>query len=69
MVLWSYLRAGSATTVNVVLNAVTLGRYVWLEGRVSRGVFMNWARGFRYTPEEFVRPATEEEVVDLVKRS
>ncbi|MGI8909386.1 MAG: D-arabinono-1,4-lactone oxidase [Rubrobacteraceae bacterium] len=69
MVLRSYLRAGSATTVNVILNAVTLGRYVWLEGRVSRGVFMNWARGFRYTPEEFVRPTTEEEIVDLVKRS
>jgi FAD/FMN-containing dehydrogenase len=69
MVLWSYLRAGSATTVNVILNAATLGRYVWLEGRVSRGVFMNWARRFRYTPEEFVRPATEEEILDLVKRS
>ncbi len=69
MVLWSYLRAGSATTVNVILNAATVGRYVWLEGKVSRGVFMNWARRFRYTPEEFVRPATEEEILDLVKRS
>jgi L-gulonolactone oxidase len=69
MALWSYLRAGAATTLNVILNAVTLGRYVWLEGRVSRGVFANWAGRFRYTPEEFVRPATEEELSDLIERS
>jgi len=67
--LWSYLRAGAVTTVNVNLNAATVGRYVWLEGKVSRGVFMNWARRFRYTPERFVRPATEQEILDLVKRS
>ena len=67
--MWSYLRAGAVTTVNVNLNAATVGRYVWLEGKVSRGVFMNWARRFRYTPERFVRPATEQEILDLVKRS
>jgi len=69
MVLWSYLRAGAFTTLNVILNAATLGKYVWLEGRVGRGVFANWARRFRYTPEEFARPTNEEEIVDLVKRS
>ena len=39
MKLFSYLRAASFTTLNVVLNAATLGRYVWLEGGVSRGTF------------------------------
>ncbi len=65
----SCLRVALLTTSNIVLNAVTLGRYVWLEGRVRRGVFVNWARRFRYRPERFVRPATEEEIVGLVKNS
>ena len=65
----SYLKVALATTLNIVLNGVTLGRYVWLEGRVSGGVFMNWARSFRYRPQRFVRPTTEEEIVELVKDS
>jgi FAD/FMN-containing dehydrogenase len=65
----SYLKVGLATTLNIVLNAATLGRYVWLEGRVSRGVFTNWAGRFRYRPQRFVRPTTEEEIVELVKDS
>jgi FAD/FMN-containing dehydrogenase len=69
MKLLSYSRVALATTWNIVLNAVTLGRYVWLEGRVSRGVFMNWARRFRYAPGKFALPATEEEIVGLVKNS
>lgn len=40
-VLTTYLRVGLTTTLNVVFNAVTLLHYVWLEGRVCRGVFMN----------------------------
>ena len=65
----SYLKVALATTLNIVLNGVTLGRYVWLEGRVREGVFMNWARRFRYRPQRFVRPTTEEEIVELVKDS
>jgi FAD/FMN-containing dehydrogenase len=65
----SYLKVALLTTVNIVLNAVTLGRYVWLEGRVRKGVFMNWARRFRYRPEKFVRPNSEAEIVQLVKNS
>ena len=41
MTLLSYLMVALATTLNIVLNALTLGRYVWLEGKVSRAVFMN----------------------------
>jgi hypothetical protein len=65
----SYLRVALLTTLNIVLNAATLGRYVWLEGRVTGGVFVNWARRFRYRPEKFVRPTTEGEIVELVKNS
>jgi FAD/FMN-containing dehydrogenase len=65
----SYLKVAFTTTLNIALNAVTMGRYVWLEGRVRRGVFMNWARRFRYTPNRFVQPTTEEEIVELVKNS
>src|ERR671916_1916580 len=65
----SYFKVTLLTTVNVVLNAVTLGRYVWLEGKVHGGVFMNWARRFRYAPRRFVRPTTEREIADLVRSS
>src|SRR5215210_1735746 len=65
----SYLKVALLTTFNIVLNAVTLGRFVWLEGRVRGDVFMNWARRFRYRPGEFVRPTTEAEIVELVRNS
>src|ERR687893_1756768 len=65
----SYSRVALATTWNIILNAATLGRFVWLEGRVHRGDFMNWARRFRYAPRRFVRPATEGEIVELVRNS
>jgi FAD/FMN-containing dehydrogenase len=65
----SYSKVALLTTLNIVLNAVTLGRYVWLEGGVSGGAFMNWARRFRYKPREFVRPTTEAEIVELVRNS
>ena len=64
----SYLRVALHTTLNVILNAVTLEDYVWLEGRVRKGVFRSWARRFRYKPGKFVRPTTEEEIVELVKK-
>ncbi len=69
MKLASYIRVAFATTFNIILNALTLGRYVWLEGRVRNGVFRNWARRFRYTPPNFVQPTTEAEIIGLVKNS
>lgn len=65
----SYLKVALATTLNITLNAATLGRYLWLEGRVRKGVFMNWARRFRYKPKEFIQPTTEEDIVKLVRNS
>lgn len=65
----SYSKVALATTLNIVLNAATFGHYVWLEGRVRRGVFKNWAKRFRYAPTNFVQPTTEEQIVKLVKGS
>jgi FAD/FMN-containing dehydrogenase len=69
MKLLGYLRVASFTTVNIVFNATTLGRYVWLEGGVRRGVFTNWAKRFRHTPRNFARPTTQEEIAALVRHS
>ena len=65
--LLSYLWVGLTTTFNIFLNAVTFGHYLWLEGRVRRGKFRNWARRFGYRPRRFVEPTTEGEIVKLVK--
>jgi len=63
------VKVALATTYNIILNALTLGRFVWLEGRVRQGVFKNWARRFAYRPAKFVQPTTEAEIVELVKSS
>ena len=64
-----YVKVALFTTLNIVLNGATLGRFVWLEGRVERGVFTNWARRFRYVPEKFAKPTTEQEIVDLIQNA
>jgi hypothetical protein len=69
MKLASYLRVGSDTTLNIILYAATLGKYLWSEGRVRRGVFRNWAGRFRYTPIMYAEPSTEEEIVGAVRNS
>lgn len=69
MRLASHLRVAAFTTLNIALNAATLGRYVWLEGRVRGGIFKNWAGRFSYAPRKFVRPTTEREIVELTRNS
>lgn len=64
-----YFKVGFATTYNIILNALSLGRYLWLEGRVRSDVFRNWARRFRYRPKRYVQPNSEKEIVELVKNS
>ena len=61
-----YLKVASATTLNILLNAATFGRYIWLEGRVCRGVFTNWVKHFRYKPHRYIRPTTEQEIVQRI---
>ena len=39
MKITSYFKGAFATTYNIILNALTTGRYVWLEGRVREGRF------------------------------
>jgi D-arabinono-1,4-lactone oxidase/FAD binding domain len=65
----SYLRVGFNTTLNISLYAATLGKYLWLEGRVRRGVFRNWAGRFRYAPAMYAEPSTEEEIVQAVRKA
>ncbi|HEX8195202.1 MAG TPA: D-arabinono-1,4-lactone oxidase [Pyrinomonadaceae bacterium] len=65
----SYLYAALTTTLNIVLYALTFGHFIWLEGRVCRGVFRNWIRQFRYRPQRFAQPTTEEEIINLIKNS
>lgn len=65
----SYLQGALLTTLNIILNALTFGRFVWLEGRVRGGIFKNWARRFRYRPKNFARPTTREEIVELIRNS
>ena len=67
--LLSYFWVGIATTINITLNAVTLGHYLWLEGRVRQKRFRNWARRFVYEPGKFVQPKNEDEIVGLVRNS
>jgi hypothetical protein len=43
-----YLYVALATNLNIFLNALTFGNYLWLEGRVRNGVFRNWGRRYRY---------------------
>ena len=69
MKLRSYLHAAFGTTLNIILYALTLGRFLWLEGRVRGGIFHNWDHNFRYRPRRFARPKTEEELVELVRNS
>lgn len=63
----SYLRVVTTTSVNILAYAASSGRFLLLEGRVRGGTFRNWIRGYRYTPHEFVRPTTEEEIVDVIR--
>ena len=64
-----YFKGAFITTYNIILNALTFGRFVWLEGRVRNYIFRNWARRFRYRPKNFVQPASEKKIVELVKNS
>ena len=64
-----YFYGGFATSLNILLNALTLGRFLWLEGRVRGGVFRNWLRRFRYRPKNFFKPRTEAELIYRIQNS
>src|SRR3984893_18520382 len=64
-----YFYGGLATTLNIIIYTLTFGNYLWLEGRVRHGYFSNWLRRFGYRPRRFVQPATEAEIVNLIKSS
>lgn len=64
-----YFYVGFHTTLNIILNALTFDNFLWLEGRVSSGLFRNWGRRFRYRPQRFERPTSEEELIYLIKQA
>lgn len=64
-----YFYVGFATTLNIILYALTFGGFIWLEGRVRGGLFRNWGRRFRYRPNNFIKPTTEDEIISLIKNS
>jgi len=63
----SYLKVVGATTLNILGYVASGQRFLWLEGRVRRGVFRNWIGGYRYAPHGYERPTSQAEVVALVK--
>jgi FAD/FMN-containing dehydrogenase len=65
----SYFYVGLATTLNIILYALTFGHFLWLEGRVRGGSFSNWGKRFRYRPRKFVQPMTEGEIVEVVRNA
>jgi len=64
----SYFYCGLTTTLNIILYFLTIGNFLWLEGRVRRGYFRNWLRR-GYRPKQFEKPETEEEIVNLIKNA
>jgi FAD/FMN-containing dehydrogenase len=64
-----YLYVAFATTLNIILYALTFGRFLFLEGRVRGGVFRNWCRRYRHRPARYATPRTEEEIVSLVREA
>lgn len=65
----SYLRCALFTTINIILYAISFGHYTWLEGRIQRNKFSNWAKRFKYRPPHIAFPTTEADIVELVKNS
>lgn len=65
----SYFYCGWTTTLNIILNALSGLKYLWLEGRVTGGFFHNWAHRFRYKPEKYYLPSTEQEIIDIIRDS
>jgi hypothetical protein len=63
----SYLHCALTTSLNIALHVLSGGRFIWLEGRVSRGRFSNWLRRFRHRPRRVAEPRSERELVELVQ--
>jgi FAD/FMN-containing dehydrogenase len=57
------------TLINIILYAGSFGKYIWLEGRFKNGVYRNWSRVLAYKPKKYLTPATEEEIIQIIKES
>jgi FAD/FMN-containing dehydrogenase len=63
----SYLYCALTTSLNIALHVLSGSRFIWLEGRVSRGRFSNWLRRFRHRPRRVLGPTSERELSELVQ--
>jgi L-gulono-1,4-lactone dehydrogenase len=58
--------------INIVNSAsllFTWGKRVRHEGRFEAGIWSDWSRSFSCRPAQFLTPATEQEICDIVKRA
>jgi len=64
----SFIVSGLATLLNVVVYALTGGRFIFLEGRSWRGWYHNWSYD-RCHRARVMYPTTEDEVSEIVRAS
>ena len=57
------------TSLNLLLYTLNLGRYLWLEGRRSGRNWHNWTHGQAHPVEPYLRPRSEQEIVDAVREN
>ena len=55
------------TTLNSLLYTLTLGRFLWLEGRREGKYWRNWTHGQKHLAEPYCLPRTEQEIVEAVR--
>lgn len=64
----TYLWVAFATTLNIIANALSVGGFLWLEGRTNwKGLWWNWAKRFPSGPLK--QPNSEEELKILLLSS
>ncbi len=65
----SYFKVAFVTTYNIILNALTLGRYVWLEGRVRKWYpYELGPEDFSIAPKSLFSPPRKRRLSHSVKK-
>ena len=56
------------TLVNIVLYAISSGKYIFLEGRLSNHVYKNWSKIISHRPVKPISPKTENKIIEIIKK-